>query len=228
MRCSSCSDPVVPLIAVDIDGTLGDYHGHFQNFAREYLGPPFDHPLYDPYLHPGFRYGGKISHAQYYQEVFGIDLRTFRDIKLAYRQGAQKRSMTVFPGAKEFIDKLHTMDLEVWLTTTRPYLRLDGVDPDTRAWLTRNEIRYDGLLYDEDKYQVLARRVEPGRVVAVLDDLPEQYDAAQGLFGRGAALLRGTPYNARVRRDFKVESFSVALEHIDALVNNWRSRHGRN
>jgi hypothetical protein len=39
--CTRCSSVVKPLVAVDIDGTLGDYHTHFLNFAREYLGPNY-------------------------------------------------------------------------------------------------------------------------------------------------------------------------------------------
>lgn len=172
MRCSECSRRVRPIVAIDLDGTLGDYHGHLQRFAEEYWGVDL----------AGNVYAGDQAHRDYYASL-GFPFREFREMKLAYRQGGQKRTMPVFAGAAELVNYLRAAGAEVWLTTTRPYLRLDGVDPDTREWLRRNGIEYDGLLYDEDKYRVLAEHVDPERVVAVLDDLPEQILVAAEAFG---------------------------------------------
>lgn len=77
--------------------------------------------------------------------------------------------------------KLKELGCEVWVATTRPYLRLDNVDPDTREWLRRNDIQYDYMIYGDDKYEQLSQLTQAGRVVGVLEDLPEQYETAERL-----------------------------------------------
>jgi len=145
-------------------------------------------------------------------------LTTFREVKLAYRQGGLKRTMRAFDGAAQFTYQLMEEGYEVWLTTTRPYLRLDGVDRDTREWLRRNEITYDKLLYDENKYHVMATRVDRDRVVGILDDEWQQLHNAEAAFGAGRAIMRSTPYNAAVGRDMwmgdRASRFSIALNLI--------------
>lgn len=177
MRCSSCNGEVKPVVALDIDGTLGDHHGHFLEFAERYVGKRLGPMMLNP-DHPG-------SVAYPYDEEFsdwlGLPKDIYRETKLAYRQGGMKRLMPVHEGASELVANLRSFGAEVWLCTTRPYLRLDNIDPDTREWLRRHDIGYDGLIYGEDKYHRLADIVGPGRVVGVLDDLPEMIDEAEAL-----------------------------------------------
>lgn len=220
MLCSNCSKRITPVVAVDIDGTLGDYHGHFLNFAKEYLGPNYWIPCHS------LAYDGSVGFKDWFLEHVSTDERTWNDIKLAYRQGGMKRSMPVMDGAQAFINMLHEEGCEVWLTTTRPHLRLDGVDPDTRHWLHRHDITYEGLLYDEDKYKVLAGRVENQRVVAVLDDLPEQYDAAAGCFGATVPVLRRNQYNFAVSREYVAQTLEEAAHLIMVRLRGWRSLYG--
>jgi hypothetical protein len=107
--------------------------------------------------------------------------------------------MPVYPGAAELTQVIRRSEAEVWLCTTRPYLRLDNVDPDTREWLRRNGIEYDALLFDpsfEDgcsKYDELARQVGP-RVASVVDDLPEMITAAS-FAGFDRLVVRDQSYN---------------------------------
>lgn len=191
MRCSECSKHIRPVVAVDIDGTLGDYHSHFLRFAHEWIGMGDLVQLLDASLHP---YDGTYPFSVYCCELFGIDLATYRQIKLAYRQGGMKRSMPVFMRAQEAINRIFFAGAEVWLTTTRPYLSLDNIVPDTVEWCRRNNIDYEGMLFDEDKYAQLAERVHPDRVVAVIDDLVEMCTAADALFP-GAAILALGQFN---------------------------------
>jgi hypothetical protein len=134
--------------------------------------------------------------------------------------------MPTYPDAQWLVDNLRWDEVEVWLTTTRPYLRLDGVDPDTRAWLERNGIKYDGLLYDKDKYNVLAERVDPDRVVAVLDDLPELYDVASQLFGEEVPILHRQKYNELITRPNMAEGLTAALGMIQDRLEVWHGKHG--
>jgi hypothetical protein len=211
MKCSDCSKIINPIVAIDIDGTLGDYHKHFIAFAEAYLNMRMATK----------QYTGEGSFKEWFMDTYGCDETIWQTIKLAYRQGAQKRSMPSYPDAQWIVNNLRWDNVEIWLTTTRPYLRLDGVDPDTRFWLEREGIEFDGLLYDEDKYNVLADRVDPERVVAVLDDLPEMYDTAQQLFGKDVPILCKQEFNSSVTRPVEAEGLSAALVMIQDRLESW-------
>jgi len=213
MLCSSCSAPVKPVVALDIDGTLANYHRHFLNFAQGWLGE---------YISKS--YTGKCSLAEH----MGIDKRTYRECKLAYRQGGMKRSMPAFEGAASIPYALRETGAEVWLTTTRPYMRLDNIDPDTREWCRRQGIEFDGLLYDEDKYACLAEIVGAERIVAVLDDEPQNLfrSAALGIF----SVWMRTQYNCdAIDEDsqgpppwhMEVRSVKEARERLVRKVREW-------
>lgn len=206
MRCTSCSQTVRPVVAIDIDGTLGDYHGHFMKFAEGYFGHQLPR-----------EYDGSVE----FHEALGLPLNKYREAKLAYRQGGWKRMMPRHDGASTLIRQLRR-EAEVFITTTRPYLRLDQTDPDTRFWLESNDIQYDGLLYDEDKYSKLTEIVDSRRVVAVLDDLSVQYDAARQQFGDRVPILRRNNYNKAMDRPNAVNSLPQALTEIHDRIKEWK------
>lgn len=186
-RCSDCSKRLKPIVVCDIDGTLGDYHGHFQWFVSKYWNMPA--------LVSGTTPWGNWNGIGEFEEFLGITKQQYREAKLAYRQGGMKRWMPLYPGAKEMIRELRTMGAEVWIATTRPWQRLDNIDPDTRFWLEIHGIEIDGLLYGEDKYRQLCEAVDKERVAAVIDDLPEQYEIASG-FGL-PVMLRDNYHNSQ-------------------------------
>lgn len=196
MLCSKCQAPIRPVVVLDIDGTLGDYHGHFHAFAEAYMGEP---------LRGGYN-GSMELHDWYY-----ISLHLYREIKLAYRQGGLKRSMPCYADADILVRYLRSAGVEVWICTTRPYLRLDNIDPDTREWLARNRISYDGLLYSENKYERLLEIVDKDRIVAVVDDLPEMCAAAWERCGPNTPILRIAQHNAFYRNQV-----ALRRETIDA------------
>lgn len=182
-----------PVVALDIDGTLGDYHAHFTRFAEQWMGRPMPDPE-------------AINPAQPFHRHLGMSKATYRACKLAYRQGGMKRSMPVYDGAAEMIREFRHAGADVWICTTRPYLRLDNIDPDTRHWLRRNRIQYDGVLFGERKYRDLARIVGADRVVAVLDDLVELIEPLDQM--GMSAYLRDQPYNRYTDAWQRVEDFT--------------------
>lgn len=218
LKCTHCSQPVKPIVAVDIDGTLGDYHEHFTRFAEMY---------FNRFLSPPQRYDGSAPFWQY----LGLDLRSYREAKLAYRQGGMKRNLPVFPHASAFTRELRMAGAEIWICTTRPYLRLDNVDPDTRAWLDRNGVAYDFMLYGETKYEMLAEAVDKGRVVGVLEDLPEQCEVAREL--GFDPVIRERPYNVAYRTSDVGQGLATAPTLLAAgsilepRVTAWREQHAR-
>lgn len=210
-----------PIVALDIDGTLGDYHRNFLSFATRYFDNPDLYELKDR-DNPGLPLW----------EHMGISHRDYRDAKLAYRQGGWKRWMPVYPGASELTHSIRAAGAEVWLCTTRPYLRLDNVDPDTREWLRRNRIKYDALLFDpaheEDgtKYDELFRQVGY-RVCSVVDDLPEMVEAAYqaGLmrqFPLRGPVLRDQPYNRHFLHSRRADSCETIGVYVLNDIRIWR------
>lgn len=213
MKCTDCGTIVNPIVAVDIDGTLGNYHAHFEEFMEGY----FDKTPVSLYT------GGETMSAWALRE-FGITRAQFRDCKLAYRQGGLKRTMPLFDGARDLCERIRAAGAELWLTTTRPYLRLDNVDPDTREWLRRKGIEFDYLMYDEDKYQVLHDKLmSPERVVAIVDDLATKISEAQHVFYWEKALWVRTQWNTQDGGG------GVALQDVAQLVEiqitTWKEEH---
>lgn len=150
-----------PVVGLDIDGTMGDYHGHFHRFAEGYVGRTLPEPRF---------YRGDRS----FYEYLGMSKTLYRQVKLAYRQGGLKRSMPAYEGVSEMSRSLRKAGAVVVICTTRPYLQLDNIEPDTRHWLRRNGIQCDGMISGEHKYRDLLRTYGSNRIVSVFEDLPEQ------------------------------------------------------
>lgn len=174
-----------PVVALDIDGTLGDWHAHFLWFAEQWLGKPMPSATE---LNPGLRLS----------QFMGVPHREYQECKLAFRQGGIKRFMPAYPYAAELTYNIRAAGAELWICTTRPYLRLDNIDPDTREWLQRNQIQYDAVIFEgleeDDKYAELVRQVDRARIVAAVDDLPAQVHRAL-MSGIIKAYVRDQPYN---------------------------------
>lgn len=207
-----------PVVALDIDGTLGDYHRHFLWFAELWLGRAM--PSAEEF-NPGMRL----------HKFMGVPLARYRECKLAYRQGGLKRFMPVYPGAADLTRSIRRAGAEVWICTTRPYLRLDNIDPDTREWLRRAGIRYDAVLYGEDKYKELKRQAG-SRVAAVIEDLPELWREARLLFVPDPwgmctpnVYLRTQPYNRQVETLHRIDNLETAwVTYIAEDIRSWKAR----
>jgi hypothetical protein len=198
--------PDAPIVALDIDGTLGDYHGHFTRFAEQWLG----RDLPDPEAN---------TDGVPFNKHLGISKATYRQCKLAYRQGGMKRSMPCYEGASELTHHIRKEGAQIWICTTRPYLRLDNIDPDTRHWLRRNKIQYDGVLYGEHKYRDL-KRAATGPVLFVVDDLPQMLVQAEqcGFL----TVMRDAPYN---RSWFRIGNIAFDMDDIQKYFDiAWEKR----
>ncbi len=214
----------IPVVALDIDGTLGDYHRHFLWFAEQWFGRSFPPPHE---VNPGMRLS----------TFMGIPHHEYRECKLAYRQGGLKRFMPAYPFVADLTHNIRLAGTQVWLCTTRPYLRLDNIDPDTREWLRRNNISYDAIIFDSrindsdgpvlmNKYQDLVRQVGQDRVVAAVDDLPEQIHLAIEA-GIRRVYLRNQPYNGDCHiHSGRVQGLEDLWDFLEIDIANWKGRHG--
>lgn len=216
MICTKCSRQLGPIAILDIDGTLGDYHRHFLRFAGMYLGLRT--------LPAGKKmYLGEQAFSTWFCNTFDVSIRVFRDIKLAYRQGGQKRSMPVFGHSRLLSSELRGAGAEIWLATTRPYMRLDAVDPDTRFWLKQHGIKYDYMLYDDHKYELLSRQIDAERVCVVLDDQHEDLAEAAMFFDRSVCVLYANSWNSAYATDWpSVDSGTVRPTLIER-VTEWNA-----
>ncbi len=153
----------------------------------------------------------------------GVSKTTYRQVKLAFRQSGLKRAMPAFTGASELTRTLRRRGAEVWICTTRPYLRLDNIDPDTRHWLRRNRIQYDGVLFGERKYRDLVKIVGRERVVGILDDLPEMMEQADKV--GVLPFLRHQPWNEHLDvGSRRVRGMSPAVYLFIGLLDDWKRR----
>lgn len=220
LLCSECRKEIKPVVAIDIDGTLGDFHTHFLKFATGYL---FGKPSLSP---PVAAYDGTVLYRRWFCNYYGVGEDVWRDIKLAYRQGGQKRTMPSYGYGGWLTNACRRAGAEVWITTTRPYLRHDNIDPDTRFWLDRNDIAYDGLIYEEGKYHRLAALVGNWRVAAVLEDLPEEFNVAMRLFGNNVPILYRGDHNRYIWDGLQpsqlAHSGDVAWSRIQARLLTWK------
>jgi hypothetical protein len=159
-------------VALDIDGTLLGYHGHFTLFAEQYFGK---------YVRGAGEYDARLPFHQY----LGVGKASYRKCKLAYRRGQLKRSLPMleapYPNANTLTHTLRRWGCDIWLCTTRPYLSHDEVDDATRHNLRRNGVVYQGLIWGEHKYRELVRTVGKDRIIGVLDDVPEMCAQARSL-----------------------------------------------
>lgn len=174
-----------PIISLDIDGTLADYHGWFLQFATFYFGRTFPP-------------ASATNHRMKLWRFMGISRDEYQDCKLAYRQGGMKRSMPCLEGAGDLVKRLRRDGAEVWICTTRPFMRLDNIDPDTQEWLRRNGVDYDALLFDpregDEKYRELKRQAVGREILGCAEDLGEQAERAIRHL-KVPVWLRNQPYN---------------------------------
>lgn len=203
-----------PVVGIDVDGTLGYYHEHFLNYASNFLQRKVPE--------------GWDGSLPFWRSI-GVSKATYREMKLGYRQGRQKRSMPVVDGAAELTRAVRAAGAEVWVCTTRPYLRLDNIEPDTRWWLRHHGIQFDGVLFGERKYRDLAKLVGRERVLSVLDDEPEQVNraTAAGLH----PFLIDRPYNQvhwmnGVCAGWRIADLKFAASVFVDQCNEWKEVHG--
>lgn len=210
--CTSCHGDVKPVVALDIDGTLGNYHQHAIDFYVLYFNRPEMLSLWQ-----GFDGSMELS------DWLEIPKSQYQEAKLAFRSGGYKRWMPMYSGADTLAKAIIDAGAELWITTTRPWMRLDNVDPDTREWLKRNGIPYHHLLFDEDKYAVLQDRVGHERIVAILEDEMPQIERCCEL--ELPVILRRTNWNSSMNHWHSVRSLIGATSYITSRINYWKEVH---
>lgn len=207
--------PEARVVGLDIDGTLADYYTHFKWFAELYTQTKIPTPDW--------------SMTDEFSEALRLEKDVYRQIKLAYRQGGMKRAIPPLDAAiGSLVLQLRMDGYQVWICTTRPWSRLDNIDPDTRFWIERHLGRVDGVIYGEEKYEDLLDIVGANRIVGVVDDLPENVSRANALGIR--TMIRAGDHNQSWRvgpnRNVDGDKIPVAHHSIDIYnqVKEWEFR----
>lgn len=126
------------VVAVDIDGVLAKYPEHFIQFAEKKTGKDLS----------------SIELTEY--NLYGIlaeivSVETMKQIKHEFRDTGQLRDMGVYPEASAFTKKLKKLGYTIVLLSARPYKEYPRIFSDTIAWLKKNDIKYDAIIWDENK-----------------------------------------------------------------------------
>ncbi len=80
------------------------------------------------------------------------------------------------------------------------------------------------MISGEHKYRDLVKQVGKERIVAVLDDLPEMIEQANGL---GLwTILRDQPYNKHIIAN-RTSDLYHAYDRIRGRLNDWKELNGR-
>lgn len=204
MKCTECNDTIKPVVVSDIDGVLADYHETFACFAWKY---------WDMRSRPSWDGTGE------FEDHLGLTTHQYREAKLAFRQGGNKRWSLPLMNPEQRSDlRQITEHAELWIATTRPWNRLDNIDPDTQWWMARQGIEFSGMLYGDDKYQQVVDRVGVDRVVLVMEDLREQCEIADDLGLRVVQISR----QHNEHDQYKVRmSMDTALMQAKVSVGLW-------
>lgn len=206
MKCTDCGKQLKPVVVFDIDGTLSDYHETFTSFCEDYFG--FDMPH-------GWDGTGN------FENYLRLTRPQYREAKLAYRQGGNKRWAPMYPGSRQMVIEAVRSGSEVWIATTRPWQRLDNIDPDTREWLARNSLNVDGLLFGEDKYHRLLKAIDRERIAACVEDLAEQFDQAS-MLGLPVIQIERRHNRAPGVRRMPRGNIDVVRDWVQHRIDQWK------
>ena len=185
------------VIAIDIDGVLADYPDYFIEWYN------LDH-------------GTRYEDLHNMRRNIGVD--KYEDAKDEYRQSGVKRWMWPMPDASSFTKKIKELGLDIVLLSSRPYKTYSRIFADTLYWLNNNDIKYDTILWDEEKDLKLVKMIPKVKVV-IEDDIKYADDISQ--LDVPVILLNST-YNTGFGNEkiIRVNDLIEAYEQIEKIVND--------
>lgn len=159
--------PTAPIVALDVDGVLADYHGHLHWFAELYLQRkvPLDWGTAN----------GEFDKAMH------LTKEEYRQIKLCYVHSGLRRAMPLKDSlASSLCREVRRSGCQLWLCASKPWKQTLPVDHDLMFWLDLHRIEADAILFGDNKYEQLVTAAQ-APIICAVDDLPEQVERAIGL-----------------------------------------------
>jgi hypothetical protein len=168
------------IVALDIDGVLSDWPNCFYSFVDK------THP--DEMI-PSEQF---FTTANPFEGLDNNPLQV-RQWKDEYRQSGFKRTIDAVNGATAFTHKLRSLGYTIVLLTARPYRQYSRTFADTMYWLGLHDIRYDAIMWSDNKEARLAEEFSPAIVAAFIDDDEHNVDRVRA--SGFTAMLYQRPYN---------------------------------
>jgi len=138
--------------AIDLDGVIVDFPNCFIDYVNKKLKKRFNN-LYD------------IKK--------GVSNKKYLWLKDEYRKSGIKQHVSIIKGSKEFIDRLVKIGYSIIILTKRPYKQYFRIFADTKINLDKNKIKYDGILFDDEKHKRIVKEfpklkfmIEDNRIIA--------------------------------------------------------------
>lgn len=129
---------------LDIDGVLNDYPECWLNFLKQHWSEvTLSLPLQIVNLH------------QAKQE---IPFQIYKDLKWAYRESGYKENIEPNPMASTMTWHLRQQGYHIVIITSRPVKTHPSLFKQTINWLQKNDIKFDDLIFDEDKHISVLKR----------------------------------------------------------------------
>lgn len=151
------------VIAIDIDGVLGQYPYWFIKFVNDSLNEDF-------------------ATLKELNETLGTEM--YEDMKDKYRQSGIKSKMPTNDGASTVTNYLKVLGFKIVIITSRPYEKYSRIYPDTLEFLKYNNIYFDAILWDKEKHLTIIK--EFPNLVALVED---NYDNARAVAKEGYKVL---------------------------------------
>jgi uncharacterized HAD superfamily protein len=147
-------------VFIDIDGVLATWPIDYINFVNDKLG---------------------TKYKTLPELKSSTDKKQQYDLKTEYRLTGQKKALGIIPGAKDMLEKLNEF-YNIVLLTARPYKKFFRIYADTLEWLTNKGLKYDCIIFDEEKEKYIINNFKDSNVAFVIDD---QLDNAKKLSENG-------------------------------------------
>lgn len=126
------------VVALDLDGVLCQYPMPWVNYINLTLNRLFD------------------SLLEVKKEV---DVVTYEKLKSDYRQCGIKKSNKPVKDASKLTILLKRYGYHIVVLTSRPYKKYYRLYADTLEWLNNNDIKYDTILFDEQKNITIVKMI---------------------------------------------------------------------
>jgi len=99
-----------------------------------------------------------------------IDKLKFYELKENYRLSGIKQNMGTVAGARETLELLKEKDYFIILITARPYKKYFRIYSDTLNWLKKNNLKFDALIWQEEKEKYIIEHFNRDQALFCIDD----------------------------------------------------------
>lgn len=147
-------------VIIDIDGCLADYRLGLLYWIRQSV-PEFSH-MANKHL--------KVEDTWIDADSMNMTYEKWLDVLERFRMSGGKRSIPVFPGAKELLTVCREKGLEIVLLTSRPIDICSNIYGDTLQWLQDNQLPFDILHWSRSKAELVHKMRLHKKTLFALDD----------------------------------------------------------